>query len=128
MRECVRRRGTEYGTYPLPRCNLFVGPDAGGVETVARGFMRDKGRLADDQRARYARTRGIMLDGKIGVRVLVVSPESGQGCHDYSVLEGDIAEVDGLEEFRCSHCESSLFSCWGSLLQKGVPFYTAAHR
>ena len=116
-------------TYPLPRRDLFVGPDTGGVESIARGFVRDKGRLADDQRARYARTRGIMLDGKFGVRVLVVCPVSGQGCHDYSVLEGDIAEVDGLEEFMGSHCEASLFCCWlGSLLPKGVRFYTPAHR
>ena len=74
------------------------------MNASARSFVCDEGRLADDQCARYARARGIVLDGKIGVRVLVVCPDSGQRCHDHSVLEGDRADLDGLEKLRCGHC------------------------
>ena len=66
--------------------------------------MGDKSRLADDEGARYARTRDIMFDGEISVRVLAVPPESGQGSHNRSVLEGDGANLDGLKKLRCSHC------------------------
>ena len=65
--------------------------------------MRDISRLGDDQRAGDAGTRRVMLDGEIGMRMFVVSPEAGQRCHDHSVLEGDIAELNGLEEFRSGH-------------------------
>ena len=86
-------------TYPLPCCDLFVGPDTGGVETVARSFVGDEGCLTDDQGARYARTCRIVLNRKIGVGMFVICAESGEGCHDDSVLEGDVAELDRLEEF-----------------------------
>jgi hypothetical protein len=73
-----------------------------------------------------------MLDGKVCVCVLVVSPEASQGCHDHSVLEGDVAKLDGLEEVRGGHCDASslltLFSCLGSLLSQGVPFYIVAQK
>ena len=86
-------------TYPLPCCDLFIRPDAGGVERAARSFVGDEGRLADDQGACYARTCRIMLDSKIGVCVLLVRAVAGEGCHDHSVLKGDVAELDRLEEF-----------------------------
>ena len=66
--------------------------------------MCDKGRLADDESASYARTRGVVLDGKIGVGVLVVPPVSCHGRHNHSVLRGDVADLDGLEELGCGHC------------------------
>ena len=86
-------------THPLPCCDLFVGPDTGGVETVARSFVGDEGCLTDDQGPWYARTRRIILDSKIGVRVLVVCAVACDGCHDDSVLEGGVADLDRLEEF-----------------------------
>ena len=89
------------------------------MNASARSFVCDKGRLADDQCARYARARGIVLDGKISVRVLVVCPDSGQRCHDHSVLEGDRADLDGLEELGCGHCNASV--CVRSLLGDVVP-------
>jgi len=92
-------RETNQETYPLPRCDLFVRPDTRGVEIGSGGFARYKGSFADDECARYTRTRGIMLDCEICVSMLVVSPEAGHWCHDHSVLEGDIAELDGLKEF-----------------------------
>ena len=115
--------------YPFPRCDLFVRPDAGGVEAVPRSFVGDESRLTDDQGARYARTCRIMLDSKIGVGVLVVCPVAGEGCHDHPVLRGDVADLDGLEEFRSGHCKAMLLlsECWlGSLLPQSVPFYMAA--
>ena len=79
------------------------------MEIGSRGFVRYKGGLADDQCARYTRTRGIVLDGEIRVRMLVVSPKPGYGRHDHSVLEGDIAELYGLKEFRSGHYKSEDF-------------------
>jgi hypothetical protein len=66
----------------------------------------DEGRLADDQSAGYARTCRIMLDSKIGVRVLVVRAVASEGCHDDSVLESHVAELDRLEELRSGHCKA----------------------
>jgi len=101
-------------TYPLPCRDLFVGPDAGGVERDARSFVGDEGRLTDDQGAWYARTCNIVLDSKIGVGVIAVCAVAGEGCHDYSVLEGEVAELDGLEEFGSGHCSARLLlsECW----------------
>jgi hypothetical protein len=65
--------------------------------------MCDKSRLADDQRARYARTCGIVFDHGICGCVLGVSPVSSQGCHNYSVLEGYRPELDGLKELGSGH-------------------------
>lgn len=67
--------------------------------------MRYKGSLADDQCARYTRTRSIVLDGEIRVSMLVVSPKAGYWRHDHSVLESDIAELQRLKEFRGGHCK-----------------------
>ena len=92
----------------LPRGSLFVRPDAGDVERVTRSFVRDISRLADEQRARYARTCGIVLDHEICGCVLGVSSVSCQGCHNYSVLQGYRAELDGLEEFGGGHCKGGV--------------------
>ena len=81
----------------LPRGNLLIRPDAGDIESVTRCFMCDKSGLADDQRARYARTCGIVLDHEICGCVLGISPVSGQGCHNYPVLEGYRADLDRLK-------------------------------
>ena len=89
--------------YLFPPCDLFVRPDSGGVETVARSFVGDEGRLADDEGSWYACTCSIMLDSKIGVSVLVVCPVAGEGCHYDSVLEGGVADLNRLEEFRSGH-------------------------
>jgi hypothetical protein len=67
--------------------------------------MRDISRLADDQRARYARTCGIVLDHEICRCVLGVSPVSGHGCHNHSVLEGHRADLSWLKELGSSHCK-----------------------
>ena len=79
------------------------------MNVFARGFVRDKSRLADDESARYARTRGIVLDGKVGVRVPVVPPVSGHRRHNHSVLRGDGADLDGLEELGCGHCKAGVW-------------------
>jgi hypothetical protein len=84
---------------------MLVRPDAGDIERVARSFMRDISRLADDQRARYARTCGIVLDHEICGCVLAVSPVSGHGCHNHSVLEGDRADLNRLKELGSGHCK-----------------------
>ena len=67
--------------------------------------MRDISRLADEQRARYARTCGIVLDDEICGCVPGVSSVSGYGCHNHSVLEGDWANLNRLEEFGSGHCK-----------------------
>ena len=46
-----------------------------------------------------------MLDYGICGCVLGVSPVSGQGCHNYSVLEGYPANLDGLKELGSGHCK-----------------------
>jgi hypothetical protein len=88
----------EEKTYLPPCGDLLVGPDARDIEIVARSFMGDISRLADDQRARYACTCGIVLDLKISGRVLGVCPISGQGCHHDSVPWGYRADLDGPKE------------------------------
>ena len=90
--------------YLLPRGNLLIRPDAGDIESVTRSFMRDISRLADDQRARYARTCGIVLDHEICGCVLGVSPVSGHGCHNHSVLERGRADLNWLKELGSGHC------------------------
>jgi len=67
--------------------------------------VRDKSRLANDKCAGYARTRRIVQDGKIGMRMLVVPPVASEGCHDHPVLEGKLVELDGLEKFGGAHCK-----------------------
>jgi len=67
--------------------------------------MCDKSRLADDKRARDARTCGIMLNHEVCRCVFGVSPVSGHGRHHYSVLEGYRAELDGLKELGSGHCK-----------------------
>ena len=79
------------------------------MNVSARGFVRDKSRLADDESARYSRTRGIVFDGKIGMDVLVVCTQSGQRCHNHSVLRGNGADLDGLKELRCGHCKAGVW-------------------
>ena len=81
--------------------------------------MGNKGRLTDDQRARYARTRGVVLDGEISVRMLVVPPESRERCHNHSVLEGYGANLDWLEKLGCSHYKASV--CFRGFLRPIVP-------
>ena len=91
--------------------------------------MRDKSRLADDQCAWYATTRGIVLDDKIGRRVPAIPPESGQGCHNHSVLESDRADLDGLKKLGCSHCKASVYfrGMLGAVVLARDLFYTV-HR
>ena len=67
--------------------------------------MCNKSRLADDQRARYACTCSIVLDHEICGCVLGIPPVSGQGCHNYSVLERYRAELDRLKELGSGHCK-----------------------
>ena len=116
--------------YPLPCCDLLVRPDAGGVETFPRSFVGDEGRLTDDQSAWYARTCRIMLYSEIGVGVLVVCPVAGDGCHDHPVLEGGVAELDRLEEFRSGHFKAMLLlseCCFESSLPQSVSLYMATN-
>ena len=89
------------------------------MKVEPRSFVGDNGRLANDEGTRYARTGGIMFDGKISVRVFAIPPESGQWCHDHSVLEGDRADLDGLEKFGSGHCKVG--ECFRSLLMAMVP-------
>ena len=115
--------------YPLPRRDLFIRPDAGDIERDARSFVGDEGRLTDDQGAWYARTCSIMLNSKIGVGVIVVCAEAGEGCHDYSVLESEVCKLDGLEEFGSGHCSRRLLLSellLGMITPTKVPFYRAA--
>jgi hypothetical protein len=91
--------------------------------------VRDKSRLADDQCAWYATTRGIVLDDEIGRRVPAIPPESGQGCHNHSVLESDRADLDGLKKLGCSHCKMRvcikvciLEDFWGLLFSQETSF------
>ena len=46
--------------------------------------------------------------------MLAVSPISGQRSHHHSVLEGDFADLDGLEKLGCGHRNAS--ACFGGLL------------
>ena len=55
-----------------------------------------------------------MFDRKISGCVLAVSPISGQRSHHHSVLEGDFADLDGLEKLGCGHRNAS--ACFGGLL------------
>ena len=80
------------------------------MNASARSFVGDKSRLADEECARYAGTRGIVFDGKISVCVLVVRAQSGQGCHNHSVLDGDGADLDGLKKLGSGHCKVSVGS------------------
>ena len=73
--------------------------------------MGNKGRLAE--RARYARTHGIVLGGEISVHMLLVPQESGQGANLDWLKSLDVAvarQVCALE--ICTHRD---------------PFYTAFH-
>ena len=74
--------------------------------------MRDKSPLSNDEGPRCARTRSIVLDGEISMRMLPVPPESGYGCHDHSVLEGDGSDLDGLKKLGSlqGECMFSRFS------------------
>ena len=100
------RREPHKEAHLLPCGDLFVEPDPGGVRAVARSFVGDKSRFADDEGSRYVGTRGIVLDDEVCGRVFAVPPESGQGCHNYSVLEGDGAELNGLKKLGCGHCDA----------------------
>jgi hypothetical protein len=60
-----------------------------------------------------------VLDGEISGRVLAVSPISGEGCHNHSVLESDCADLDGLKKLGCGHCNAS--ACFRDLLGAVVP-------
>ena len=66
------------------------------------------------------RIPGIVLDGETSESVLVVTPKLGQECHNITtVLEGDGAELDGLEKLRCGHCQAG--ECIRSLLMAVGP-------
>jgi len=91
--------------------------------------MGDISRLADDQRARYARTCGIVLGHEICGCVFDVSPVSGHGYHNHSVLEGDRADPNRFRELGSGHCKVHvcvrgllmLFSSHTILFYKAVP-------
>jgi hypothetical protein len=70
--------------------------------------MGDISRLADDQRARYARTCSIVFNHEICGCVLRVSPVSRHRCHNHSVLEVDRADLDRLKELGSGHCKAYL--------------------
>ena len=99
IRTARRRQEPQEDAY-LRQCgDLLVGPDSGDVKALARSFARDKGTLINDEGSRCARTRSIALDGEISMRrMLAVPPESGYGCHNHSVLEGDGSDLDGLKK------------------------------
>ena len=86
------------------------------MEVEARSNVGDN---IDDEGSRYACTCGIVLDGETSVSVLAVTPESGQGCYNHSVLEGDGADLDGLEKLGCGHCKAG--ECIRSLLMAVGP-------
>ena len=111
--------------YLLPRGDLLVGPDAGGVKAVAGSFVGDKSRLADDQRSRYICTHGVVLDDEICGCVLAVPPKSGQGRHNHSMLEGGRADLNGLKKFGCGHCKASgcLEDYWAVMYSRIKPSF-----
>ena len=112
LRTARRRQESQEDAYLRPCGDLLVGPDSGDVKALARSFVRDKGPLINDDGSRCARTRSIVLDGEISVRMLAVPPESGYGCHNHSVLEGDGSNLDGLKKLGSlqGECMFSRFS------------------
>ena len=117
IRTARRRQEPQEDAY-LRQCgDLLVGPDSGDVKALARSFARDKGTLINDEGSRCARTRSIALDGEISMRrMLAVPPESGYGCHNHSVLEGDGSDLDGLKKLgslqgKCMFSRVSVSYC-----------------
>lgn len=60
---------------------------------------RDKGGLGDEQRPRSACTLAIVLDSDIAVDVVLVSAVARERGEHNTVLQVDVADGDGLEQF-----------------------------
>jgi hypothetical protein len=50
----------------------------------------------------------IVLSDEICGCVLGISPVSGYGCHNHSVLQGDRADVNRLKELGSGHCKADV--------------------
>ena len=90
-----------------PRVDLFLVPDAGNVLVAARPCGNES-RFGDQEGTRCACPLLVVgLDQvKCGHMSVLRGPETRQRCQCDAMLEGDIADFDGLEEFRSRcHCE-----------------------
>lgn len=85
--------------YLFPCSNLGVVPDAGRVRLTA-SLAGDVGSFSDEERTGDAGALSVVLDAEIGVNMLAVRTETGEGGEHNPVGELDVADLDGLEESR----------------------------
>jgi hypothetical protein len=80
-----------------PAANLFVGVHAGG-ENIAQALLRNLCRLADDQPG--ARALAVIFRHQfIGDLAATNGAVAGQRRHDDAVVQRQVAQDEGLEQF-----------------------------
>lgn len=87
----------------LPSCNLVRVPYPRDVAKTS-GCRSNKRSFRNEKCARDGGTLRVVFSDKRKGDMKVVGAEAGEGRHDNAVLELDIADAEGLEEFRHICC------------------------
>lgn len=85
-------------THPLPRSELRVRPKTGHIGVSAR-FRRNESSFGDEKCARNASALRVVFHSEVPMSVRGVRSKSGQRCENDTVLQLDVANLDGLEQF-----------------------------
>ena len=75
---------------------------------LAAGLRGDVRALGDEERAGDAGALGVVLDAELGRDVLGGVADAGEGREDDAVGQGDVTDVNGLEERGGRHGATGL--------------------
>lgn len=100
-------------THSLPGSRLLFVPNPGCVRGEVTGVGCNIGCFGDEKSAGNRGALGIVSHPEIGMDVFVVRPTARERREDDAMAEGDVANLDRLEEGRlgfvdCSHDRQSL--------------------
>lgn len=65
---------------------------------LSASSLGDEGSFGDEQSSGSAGTLAVVLEGQVGMDVLVVSAIASERSHDHSVLELEFSNRDRLEQ------------------------------
>ena len=90
------------GTNLLPSSDLIIAPKPWCMR-ISASFSSNKSTFADEQRTRLTSTLTVIFNSKVTMNVMDIGAITGEGCKDHSMVEGHLANLDGLEEFARRH-------------------------
>lgn len=88
-------------THLFPGIDLVLRKDPREAEVPGTSLRRNSGGFGDQERPGDASSLRIVLDGYVAMNMLLVGSETGERCQRYTMIQRDVADLDGLEKFRC---------------------------